>query len=367
MTNNATDSRITRRAALIGLAAGGGAFVSRSWGQGARKGQIGLLLQSYRNPRFKNVDEPAFRRAVEEAGYTCVSLQAEDDTSRQATQMEQLLVRGCKAIALNPIVGPPTVDMVRKAKEAGVPVVAYNSSIPSADVKAFVARNNFAVGRSIAEFARNQGALRGRWAIVAGPERLAVASDFVKGLQSVLEPLVRDGTVDIVDTKYHANFSTESAHQQASNDLTRHNDDIRGFFCNSDQLAQGVVTAIAERRIPTTPWVGSQDASVAGCRAILQRRMAMSSFTRFDQMGRTAARLCVLLAENQPLPDAPKVDSGAGPVPFFEIPFFAVTRENMVAYLQEYSPSYVDARAIFTGIPRAEWPAGAEKLPGVGA
>src|SRR6185312_10347966 len=99
-----------------------------------------------------------------------------------------------------------------------------------------------------------------------------------------------------------------------------------------------------------------QDASVAGCRAILEGRMAMSSFTLFDQMGETAARLCILLAEKKPLPAAPSYNSGSGPVPFFEIPFFAVTRETIVSYLQKYSPSYVDAKAIFTGIPRERWP-----------
>jgi D-xylose transport system substrate-binding protein len=90
--------------------------------------------------------------------------------------MEQLLARGCKSIALQPVVGPPTADMVRKAKEAGVPVIAYNSSIPSSDVKGFVARNNFAVGKSIAEEAQKQGVLRGRWAIVV---MNADASQFV--------------------------------------------------------------------------------------------------------------------------------------------------------------------------------------------
>lgn len=356
------NSGLTRRTAIAGLAAAGALISTRSKGA---DGQIGLLLQSYRNPRFKNIDEPSFRRVVEAAGYKSVSLQAEDDPSRQATQMELLLARGCKAIALQPVVGPPTADMVRKAKEADVPVIAYNSSIPSPDVKAFVARNNFAVGKSIAETARSLGALRGRWAIVAGPEALAVASEFVRGLQSVIEPLVRDGTVDLVDLKYHANFSTESAHQQANNNLTRHNDEISGFFCNSDQLAQGVVTAVAQRNLPKVPWIGSQDASVPGCRAILEGRMAMSSFTQFDQMGETAAKLCVLLAEKKPLPAAPTYDSGSGAVPFFEIPFFAVTRDNLVSYLQKYSPSYVDAKAIFAGIPRDRWPAGADKLPGV--
>ncbi len=39
-----------------------------------------------------------------------------------------------------------------------------------------------------------------------------------------------------------------------------------------------------------------------------------------------------------------------------------ITRENMVEYLKQYSPVYVDAKAVLDGIPKDKWPEGAEAL-----
>jgi D-xylose transport system substrate-binding protein len=333
---------------------------SSSAGSSKTGGEIGLLLQSYRNPRFKNVDEPAFRRAVEAAGYTCVSLQAEDDPSKQSTQMDQLIARGCLAIALQPVTGPPTAQMVKKADDAGIPVVAYNSSIPSELVKGFVARNNRKVGQALAEAAKEDGRLEGKWVIVAGPESLAVATDFVQGIKDVIDPLISSGTIEVVDEKFHANFSTETAHQQAVNMLTRHGNDIDGFFCNSDQLAQGVVTALVPGA--PVPWIGSQDASASGCRAILTGQMAVSLFTKFDEMGVKAAELCVKLAKKEQLTGYQSEDFGYGAIPFVEIPFIGVRRDTIVDYLEQYSPSYVDAAAVVEGVPESQWPSGLKEL-----
>ncbi len=366
---------LTRREFMImsGVAVGWG--VAAAFGGGGaseatptpKSRKIGFALQSYRNPRFKNVDQPAFEKSVKDAGFEPVTQQANDDPSLQANQVDNLLSLELGAICIFPVSGPAGVSLVRKAMDAGVPAIAYNNAIPSGDIKAFVARNNFEVGQEVAKAAQADQGLTGNWVIVAGPQTIDVATDFVKGAQSILQPQINAGRAKLVDLQYHLAFNTERARGQAENVLTRYGNNISGFLCNSDGLAQGVLTALEAVGLAGKVWVGGQDASAAGCRAIILGQMAMSSFTRFDVMGKTAGEICVKLAKGQQVKSNSTYDTGQGKVPFFEIEHFSVTRNNIVDYLKQYSPSYVNAKAIFEGVPRDKWPPGADKLPGVGS
>jgi hypothetical protein len=49
-------------------------------------------------------------------------------------------------------------------------------------------------------------------------------------------------------------------------------------------------------------------------------------------------------------------------VPLAPIEAFHVSSDNLVEYLDQYSPDYVDAKTIFKGLPTDSLPAGAEKF-----
>ncbi len=325
--------------------------------------KVGFAMSSFRNPRFKNVDLPFFEKAVRDAGFEPHSDQANDDPAQQANQVENLLVLGLGALAILPVIGPPTVAMVKKANAEGVPVILYNTAAPSPDVKAFVSRDNVAVGEAIANAAQKDQGLNGNWAIVSGDQANAIAIETTKGFFNVIQKRVDGGQMKVVSHEWHPAFNTELARKQTENVLTRYRDQISGFLCNSDGLARGVVAALeAQGLAGSKVWVGAQDASEAGCRAILQRKMAMSSFTRFDVMGTTAGQLCVRLAKGETLKTDRTYELGGAQVPFFKIESFNVTRDNLVEYLKQYSPIYVDAKNVFKDIPESEWPAGAKDL-----
>jgi D-xylose transport system substrate-binding protein len=90
--------------------------------------------------------------------------------------------------------------------------------------------------------------------------------------------------------------------------------------------------------------------------------MNMSSFTRFDDMGKRGGELAVQLAKGEEIRSDVTYDTGAGKVPLFVIESFPVTRENVVDYMRRYSPNYVNARSVFRGVPKSQWPEGAAEL-----
>ncbi len=367
-------SRITRRQFVIatGATALGASWLAACGGGGAVGGpspapkskKIGFAMSSFRNPRFKNLDLPSFEKAVRAAGFEPHSDQANDDPAQQANQVDNLLALGLGAMAILPVVGPPAMSMVRKAKDQGVPVLAYNTLIPSGEIKAFVSRDNVAVGEAIAKAALKDRGLTGNWVIVSGDMANAIATECTKGFFNVIQSQIDSGKMKVVSHEWHPAFNTELARKQAENVLTRYQNQISGFLCNSDGLAVGALTALDAQNLGGKVWVGGQDASQAGSRAILLGKMNMSSFTRFDVMGETAGQLCVRLAKGETLKSDATYDTGNGKVPFFKIASFNVTKDNLVDYLKQYSPQYVDAKAVFAGVPKPQWPPGAEQLLG---
>jgi D-xylose transport system substrate-binding protein len=356
----ATGAAMASGSILSACGNGADAGAGSSGGSGSKT--IGFAMATFVVPRYKNVDLPNFQKTVRGAGYQARSNQANDDAEQQASNVENLLALNLGALALQPVIGEASVSMVRKATRAGVPVVAYNTGIPSADVKAFVSRNNIEVGRDKAKAAGDFTPLTGNWVIVAGEPGNAVADELTKGYLEVLQPLADAGKLKIVSEEHHKGFDPDLARKQAEQALTKTNNNIKGFMVNNDGMAAGVLAALRAQGLAGKVFVCGLDASQEACRAIVQGTMAFSSFTPFDEMGSKAGELCVKLARGEKVASSVQYDMGAGKVPHFPIPSYNVTKDNLIEYLRKYSPSYVNADEVFRGIPKSKWPTGTAEL-----
>ena len=329
----------------------------------AATNRIGYAMETFTVPRWKNLDKPSFEQAVQAAGYEPLVTQANFDVEQQLADVENLLTRGIDALALVAVVAEAGVNMVRRAKREGVPVVAYNTAVPSDQVDVYVARNNRAVGRKAVDAAAAAGVLSGNWVIVSGQAGNTVAMEITEGYMDVLQPLIDAGTVNLINQRYHEGWDPETARRQAEDALTATNNQINGFLCNNDGMAGGVIAALEQVGLAGKVFVSGQDATTEACRLILENKLTLSSFTRFDVMGQTAGELCVKLARGESLDISETYDAGNGvKIPFVAVEDFNVTRDNLVSYIKQYSPAYVDAQAIFQGIPKELWPDGAEAL-----
>ena len=252
--------------------------------------------------------------------------------------------------------------MVRKALRDGVPVIAYNNAIPSSDLSAFVSRDNRGVGASAARGADAAVGLEGNWVIASGQAGDSVADEMTAGYYDVLQPLIDAGKVNVVSHEFHDGWDPESARKQAENALSANNDNIRGFLCNDDGTAGGCIAALEQAGLAGKAFVSGQDATTVACRLIAEGKMTFSTFTRFDVMGRTAGELCAKLAKGEAINPPMTYSSGDVTVPLQPIEAFHVSRDNLVEYLDQYSPAYVDAESIFKDLPIGTLPPGAEKF-----
>jgi len=314
-------------------------------------GRIGFAMETFTVPRWRNLDKPSFEEAVLAAGFEPVVVQANFDVAQQLRDVENLLSQGVDALCIVPIDSNSGINMARRAAREGVPVIAYNTAIPSPDISAFVSRDNGNVGRTAAQAAIDTlGDISGKWVICSGQAGNAVAEEVTAGYFEVLQPMIDSGAVEIVSHEYHSGWDPESARQQVENALTANANEIRGVFCNNDGMAGGAVAALEAQGLAGTAFVSGQDATTEACRNILEGKQNLSSFTRFDVMGRTAAELAVALARGEAVTAPMTYSAGGEDIPLHPVEDFNVTRNNIVEYLEQYSPGYVDASVIVAGL-----------------
>lgn len=184
----------------VGIA-GASLFTKSAFGGLARKAatkKIGFAMATFAVVRYTAFDFPIFKKTVSSLGYTPVVNEADDDPAKQVSNVEDLLTLGVDALVLQPVISDAAVSLVQKAKEANVPVLVYNTPIPSADVKGFVARDNIAMGKLIANAALKDTGLKGNWIVIGGDKGNGVADLTVVGFHQVADPYVKNGTMKLV-------------------------------------------------------------------------------------------------------------------------------------------------------------------------
>ncbi|MBB3394231.1 substrate-binding domain-containing protein [Rhizobium sp. BK060] len=355
---------IRRRTFLeLGAGATAAALFSSASSSRADVPKIGFALETFQIPRWKYLDYANFKKAVEGAGMELIAVQPDSDAAKQLAQVQDLITSGCKAIAIAAVVGKAGVAMVRACKKAGVPVIAYNTAIPSADVAAFLSRDTYRVGQMAMEAAASAGVLKGNWVIVSGEPGTSIAEEQTKAYLDGLDPLIKNGSVKLVSHQYHTGWSAEGARSQVENALTATNNDIQGVLCNNDQMAIGCLVALQKAGVAGKVFLNGLDATTEACRAIEKGEMTLSAFTKADEMGRIGGEMCVKLAKGESLGITKTYDAGDGIVlPWYPIDSINVVKDNMVPYLKGYSPFYVDAKAVFKDVPQDKLPQGAAEL-----
>lgn len=349
------------------LAACGGTSSSSASGSGGGSGggskaPIGFAMSTFANSRYSRIDLPDFKASAKALGYTVAYNQANDDPAQQVTNVNSLLSRNISALAILPVDSNAAVSFVQKAKAQNIPVLCYNTPIPSGQLDGFVGRDNVAMGELIANAALRDTGLKGNWIILGGDQGNQVATQTVVGFNNVIKPYVDKGTMKVVARYWEPAFDNDLARKQTQEALTKANNDVQGVLCMWEGGVIGGLAALADQKLDGKVWIGGQDATEVSCRGMVLGQVAMSGFTEFDVMGHTGGRLAATLASGQKLQSAHTYDTGHGNIPFFPISIYPVTIHNLIPYLQKYSPDYVDAKAVFKGIPEAKWPAGTKEL-----
>ncbi|TBW33440.1 sugar ABC transporter substrate-binding protein, partial [Siculibacillus lacustris] len=161
----------------------------------AEKGSIGVSMPTKSSARWI-ADGANMVKYLEEKGYKADLQYADDDIPNQLAQIENMVTKGVNVLVIAAIDGTTLTDVLHKAHEKNVKIIAYDRLIRgSADVDYYATFDNFQVGviqASYIESALDLKAGKGPFNIelFGGSPDDNNAFFFYNGAMSVLQPYI---------------------------------------------------------------------------------------------------------------------------------------------------------------------------------
>ncbi|MFF7749713.1 substrate-binding domain-containing protein [Streptomyces sp. NPDC007971] len=300
----------------------------------AKKGdaiKVGLLLPENQTARYEKFDKPLIEKKVKELTNgkgEVVYANAKQDASMQNQQVDTMVTNKVDVLIVDAVDAAAIKNSVQKAKDAGIPVVAYDR-LAQGPIDAYTSFDNETVGKTQGEAllkALGSKAKSGKIVMMNGSSTDPNAAQFKKGAHEVLAGKVNVGKE--YDTKEWKPENANSNMEGAISALGKKN--IVGVYSANDGMAGGIITALkaAGIKVPVT----GQDAELAGVQRIVTGDQYMSVYKPYAPEAAAAAEMAVDLAQGKAL-DAVAKDKVDSPttkqVPSVLVPVTALTKDNI--------------------------------------
>ncbi|NVK00930.1 MAG: sugar ABC transporter substrate-binding protein [Oceanospirillaceae bacterium] len=210
--------------------------------------KIGITQNNVGVDSYQTTYEKAFIAAAEaNAKVEAVVLDAGGDVARQIAQVEDLIQQEVDAIIIWPTNGEAVIPAVRKAKKAGIPVIATNSNIAEAGfdfISSFSGPDNITQGRRSAEIMCDKFKAMGieneaKVVHITGQPGYTTAIERAKGFNDRL-PEVCPNVVQLDEQP--GDWNREKSQQVMEAFLVKY-DDIDGVYAGDDNMGVGALNA----------------------------------------------------------------------------------------------------------------------------
>ncbi|WP_238365750.1 sugar ABC transporter substrate-binding protein [Mesobacterium pallidum] len=248
---------LTTAAAALAL---GGAAAAETWTIGITQNNVGV-------DSYQTTYEKAFIAAAEENdAVEAVVLDAGGDVARQIAQMEDLIQQEVDAIIIWPTNGEAVIPAVRKAQNAGIPVIVTNSNIaePGFDfVASFSGPDNITQGSRSAEIMCDKFKAMGieneaRVVQISGQPGYTTAIERAQGFEERLPEVCPN--VTLVETQ-PGDWNREKSQKVMEAFLVKY-DDIDGVYAGDDNMGVGALNAAKAAGREGIIFVGATNFSV---------------------------------------------------------------------------------------------------------
>ncbi|MGW0825503.1 sugar ABC transporter substrate-binding protein [Streptomyces sp. NPDC002845] len=295
---------------------------------------VGLLLPETANTRYDKFDFPIIKRKVEELTENKGTVQyanAEADAEKQSRQLEQMITDGVDVILLDAVDAKGIASGVEKAKDEGIPVIAYDR-LAEGPIDAYISFDNELVGevqgRELLEQLGDSAA--NKIVMMNGSPTDPNAGQFKRGALSELQDKVTIAdSYDVKDWKpENAKADMETAVEKIGVD------DIDAVYAANDGIAGAVIDVLKTAGVATVPPVTGQDAELDAVQRIITGDQYMSVYKSYPLEAETAAELAVAKVQGRSIEfDALTRDSIDSPtnedIPAKLVPVVALTKENI--------------------------------------
>ncbi|MBJ6125161.1 D-xylose ABC transporter substrate-binding protein [Microvirga splendida] len=287
---------LSKKHALISLAA-----LALSAGAAFAQGKgpvVGVSWSNFQEERWKT-DEAAIKAAIEKAGGTYVSADAQSSPAKQLTDIESLIARGADALIVLAQDADAVRPAVEKAVAEGIPVVGYDRLIEIPQVF-YLTFDNVEVGRLQAREVMKVKP-EGNYVFIKGSGSDPNADFLFKGSMEVLKPAIDSGKIKNVGEAYTDGWLPANAQRNMEQFLTKNNNKVDAVIAANDGTAGGAIAALAAQGMAGSVPVSGQDADKAALNRVAQGTQTVTVFKDARELGRNAAEVALQLADGKKL------------------------------------------------------------------
>ncbi len=307
--------------------------------------KVGVAMPTQSSERWIN-DGANMKEQLEALGYEVDLQYAEDDVQMQVSQIENMIASGVNCLVIASIDSSALVNVEAQAKEAGIPIIAYDRLLMDTDAVSYYATfDNKGVGTAIGKYIEEKKDLANTSETYTIEFFMGSPDDnnahmLYAGLMEVLQPYLDNGTLvcksgrTSFDDTCILRWSQETAQQNCENYLTGFYADEDLDICATafDGFAYGCKAALEGAGYTEENWpmITGQDAELMATKNIISGKQTMSIYkdTRLLASKCVTMVQAVLEGAEPEINDTEQYDNGKIVVPSYLCTPVAVDKDN---------------------------------------
>ncbi|MDK1473947.1 sugar ABC transporter substrate-binding protein [Streptomyces sp. 549] len=318
-------------------------------------GTVGIAMPTKSSERWI-ADGRNMAELFEEKGYKTDLQYGDDRVENQVSQLENMISKGHRALVVAAIDGSSLTDVLRSAKEAGIPVISYDRLIRGTEnVDYYASFDNERVGKLQAQYIVDALKLEENPEEKFNIEMFAGSPDdnnttyFWQGAQQVLKPYL-DGKQLVVrsgQTKMNQvttlRWDGGTAQKRMDDLLSRHyaDEDVHAVLSPYDGISIGVISALKSVGYGSSgkdyPVVTGQDAELASVKSIIAGQQTQTVYKDTRKLAKQAVQMtdAVLTGGKPETNDEKTYDNGVKTVPAYLLDPVSIDRDNTDLLVEE--------------------------------
>ena len=296
-------------------------------------GKVGVAMPTKDLQRW-NQDGANMKAELEAAGYEVDLQYAANDIATQVSQIENMINSGCSLLVIASIDGDSLGTVLEMAKEASIPVIAYDRLIMNSDAVSYYATfDNYMVGTIQGEYIKEKLDLDN----AAGPFNIELTTGdpgdnnarfFFGGAMDVLQPYIDEGKLVVKSGQVAfeevatANWATDAAQARMDAIIAANYSDgtvLDACLCSNDSTALGVANSLEANYTGEWPIITGQDCDIASVKNILDGKQSMSIFKDTRTLASKVVEMvdAIMKGGEAPINDTETYDNGTGIIPSY--------------------------------------------------
>ncbi|MFA0491097.1 ribose ABC transporter substrate-binding protein RbsB [Vibrio splendidus] len=230
---------------------------------------MAIVLSTLNNPFFVTMKDGAEAKA-EELGYKLIVLDSQNDPSKELSNIEDLTIRGVKAILINPTDSDAVSNAIRIANRSNIPVLTLDRGASRGDVVSHIASDNVIGGEIAGHFIMEKVGEKAKVIQLEGIAGTSAARERGEGFMNA----VNGSDLELLASQ-PADFDRTKGLNVMEN-LLAANPDVQAVFAQNDEMALGALRAVqaSGKDVMIVGFDGTEDGIAAVNRGLLGATVA---------------------------------------------------------------------------------------------